>query len=65
MLFTVILFFFLVEFLFRNETFPLEKIKFIRPATGIQIKYLDLVLNKKIKYDLRENDFIKWKDLEK
>ena len=49
----------------KGEKVTLEKIKFIRPATGIQIKYLDLVLNKKIKYDLRENDFIKWKHLEK
>lgn len=34
-----------------------------KPASGIEIKYLDLVLNKKVKCDLSENDFIKWKDL--
>ncbi len=49
----------------KGEKVTIDKIKFIRPANGIQVKYLDLVLNKKVKCDLKENDFIKWKDLEK
>ena len=49
----------------KGEKVTIDKIKFIRPANGIQVKYLDLVLNKKVKCDLSENQFIKWKDLKK
>ena len=49
----------------KGEKVTIEKIKFIRPASGIQIKYLKFVLNKKVKNDLNENEFIKWKNLEK
>jgi sialic acid synthase SpsE len=40
-----------------------DMIKVVRPATGIEPKYIDQVLNKKTKKEIKENNAIKWDDL--
>ena len=42
-----------------------DKIKFMRPGTGIKAKDLRLVINKKAKRDLNTNDFLNWKHIVK
>ena len=51
--------------IYKGEKLLLKHIKFIRPATGIKIKDLKLVLNKKVKKNLNIDDFLEWKHLEK
>tara|TARA_B100001250_G_scaffold411928_1_gene441823 strand:- start:3183 stop:4229 length:1047 start_codon:yes stop_codon:yes gene_type:complete len=47
----------------KGEKIKLKHIKFIRPATGIKVKYLRSVLNKKVKKNLKINEFIQWSHL--
>ena len=31
-----------------------------RPGTGISPEFIDIVLNRKVKYDLKEDTILKW-----
>ncbi len=47
----------------KGEKITSDKIKFMRPGTGIKVKDLNLVLNKKVKKDLNVNEFLSWKHI--
>ena len=46
----------------KGEKISMKNVKFLRPATGIRVEYLNLILNKRVKNNLNENQFIRWKD---
>ena len=49
--------------IYKGEKITSDKIKFMRPGTGIKAKDLKLVLNKKVKRDLNINEFLNWKHI--
>tara|TARA_B110000003_G_scaffold126750_1_gene128772 strand:+ start:705 stop:1751 length:1047 start_codon:yes stop_codon:yes gene_type:complete len=51
--------------IYKGEKITSDKIKFMRPGTGIKAKDLRLVINKKAKRDLNTNDFLNWKHIVK
>lgn len=51
--------------IYKGEKITSDKIKFMRPGTGIKAKDLKLVINKKAKRDLNTNDFLNWKHIVK
>ena len=51
--------------IYKGEKISIKHIKFIRPATGIKVKNLKSVLNKKVTKDLKKDVFLKYKYLKK
>jgi N-acetylneuraminate synthase/N,N'-diacetyllegionaminate synthase len=51
--------------LFKNSRIIKQNITFKRPATGIQPKYFNEILGRKIKRKIKADDAIQWKDLRK
>jgi len=49
----------------KGQKLSIDYIKFIRPATGIKVKKLKSVLNKRVLKDLEKDEFIKYKFLKK
>ena len=49
--------------LFKNSIINKENITFKRPASGIEPKFFDKILGKKIQRKIKADDAIKWKDL--
>jgi len=47
----------------KDEYISLDNITFKRPAKGIEPKYLNIILNKKVKNDKKEDELIYWNDL--
>jgi len=47
----------------KGECLSLDNLSFKRPGKGIETKYLNIILNKKIKNDKEEDEIINWDDL--
>ena len=48
----------------KGETFSEENLVFKRPGSGIEPKFLNLIIKKKSKNDIKQDEFIKWSDIE-
>ena len=47
-----------------NEIITAEKLLTKRPATGIEPKYLDQIVGKKLNRSIKQNTAIVWEDIE-
>lgn len=47
----------------RGMTLEADMLTFKRPGTGISPKYLDLVINRKVRKDIKKDEIIKWCDV--
>jgi N,N'-diacetyllegionaminate synthase len=51
--------------IYKGKKISINDLKFMRPYNGIGVKDLKKVLNKKVKKNLKKNELIQWKDLQK